>query len=75
MRAMLPVGLCCILMVAYAPVAAEESTHWAFQPIQNIALPTPPDPDGWIRDRIDAFVLQRLQEEGIQPSPVSDRER
>ncbi|MDP6763610.1 MAG: DUF1553 domain-containing protein [Planctomycetota bacterium] len=51
---------------------AEYTPHWAFA----APAPTPPPrvarPD-WIRNPIDAFVLARLEAEGLDPAPVADR--
>ncbi len=45
--------------------------HWAFQPPVR---PTPPaDSTGWSQNAIDQFVIARLQQEGLQPSPEADR--
>ena len=46
--------------------------HWAFVP------PVRPDPPPvqrkeWVRNPIDAFVLARLEAEGLQPAPEADR--
>lgn len=43
---------------------------WSLQPLQNVA---PPALDlDWSRNEIDAFVLQKLRAEGLQPSPEAD---
>src|SRR5204863_1767572 len=46
--------------------------HGPFQ-----AVPRPPVPvvrtTGWVRNAIDHFVLARLEEEGLTPSPEADR--
>ena len=46
--------------------------HWAYQPIAD---PEPPavKQAGWGRNGIDAFVLARLESEGLAPSPEADR--
>ncbi|MEW5975465.1 MAG: PSD1 and planctomycete cytochrome C domain-containing protein [Acidobacteriota bacterium] len=48
------------------------STHWAFQPIQR-----PPEPPvknlSWVRNPIDRFVLARLEQKELAPSPEADR--
>jgi len=56
--------------VAEAP---EEITHWAWQPR---SVPEPPEvnSDAEVRNPIDQFVLARLSEEGLEPSPAADRE-
>ena len=48
-------------------------THWAWAPLQQPAVPEPADPNGWLANPVDAFVLDRLQLAGLQPSPPADR--
>ncbi len=46
--------------------------HWAFVPPER---PTPPrieHPD-WIRNPVDNFVAERLEREGLEPSPEADK--
>lgn len=57
------------------PEAAIEQVrepHWSFQPI---ASPRPPAPTNrrWVRNAIDAFILDRLERIGLEPSPEADR--
>ncbi len=52
------------------PIAA--SRHWAFQPIHAFPEPVVRHSD-WVRNPIDAFVLDRLEKEGLEPSPETDR--
>ncbi len=51
---------------------AEYQDHWAFVPPVRPALPSVKNP-GWCRNPIDAFILARLQAEGLSPSPDADR--
>jgi mono/diheme cytochrome c family protein len=51
---------------------ADTKNHWAFQPPVRPPLPTVSDPS-WVRTPIDAFVLARLDKEGLKPSPEADR--
>ena len=47
--------------------------HWAYlKPV----LPAVPSvhKTGWVRNPIDAFILARLEQEGLQPSPEASRE-
>ena len=46
--------------------------HWAYQPVKS---PVPPHVknSGWVRNTIDQFVLNRLEAEGIVPSPEAKR--
>ena len=46
--------------------------HWAFIPPIQPSVPVVKDA-GWVREPIDAFVLQRLENEGWKPSPEADR--
>jgi mono/diheme cytochrome c family protein len=48
------------------------ASHWSFQPIKPHTPPTVQN-TAWVRNSIDAFVLARLEAEGIQPSPEADR--
>ena len=46
--------------------------HWAYAPLRRPAAPVTRDP-GWVRNPIDAFVLQELAARGIHPSPPADQ--
>ena len=43
-------------------------SHWAFQPLRRSAVPEVTN-HAWVRSPIDAFILARLQREGIDPAP------
>jgi Protein of unknown function (DUF1553)/Protein of unknown function (DUF1549)/Planctomycete cytochrome C len=45
--------------------------HWAYQPIRKPALPVVKNKD-WVQSPIDAFILARLEEKGLTPSPAAD---
>ena len=52
---------------------AQKPRHWAYGP--PVRPPTPPVRDAdWVRSPIDAFVLARLEAEGLAPSAEADRE-
>jgi hypothetical protein len=51
---------------------AEWGRHWAFAPPVRPAIPNRKNP---AVNPIDAFVLARLEREGLPPSPEADRER
>src|SRR5262249_30029350 len=51
---------------------AEYTSHWAFSKPTNRQPPTTKN-QAWSRNGIDAFVLDRLEHEGLQPSPEADR--
>lgn len=46
--------------------------HWSFIPPSKAPLPQVND-EAWVRNEIDRFVLARLEQEGLQPSPEADR--
>ncbi|HWL07527.1 MAG TPA: PSD1 and planctomycete cytochrome C domain-containing protein [Planctomicrobium sp.] len=50
----------------------EWSTHWAFQPISKPILPAISATD-WTRTPVDQFVLAKLAESELKPSPEADR--
>ncbi|MGH7199568.1 MAG: DUF1549 domain-containing protein, partial [Planctomycetaceae bacterium] len=66
---------------------ADWETHWAFVPPQRPEVPSEPGravpvrgdspangrPRLWIRTPIDAFIRDRLQREGLSPSPEADK--
>ena len=54
---------------------AEYQKHWAFIPPVKAAVPEVPDTSPVAPEPIDAFVLQRLREEHLQPAPEATRER
>lgn len=45
---------------------------WAFRPVQNVA-PSPVRDNTWGTSPIDAFLLARMEAEGLQPSPPAER--
>lgn len=49
----------------------EDGGHWAYRPLQS---PTPPQVrrGAWLRNPIDAFVLERLEREGLEPQREAD---
>lgn len=51
---------------------ARGADHWSFEPV---ARPAPPVVPGrsWARNPIDSFVLARLAEAGLPPSPEADK--
>jgi hypothetical protein len=53
---------------------AKYQKHWSFEPIRRPAAPAIRDPQSAIRNPIDAFILARLQKEGLKPTAEADRE-
>ncbi len=48
------------------------STHWAFTPPRRPAVPAVKN-SSWVANPIDAFILARLETEGLKPSAEADR--
>lgn len=58
---------------AEGPVAnSVPNDHWAFRPIARHQAPKVKRTD-WVRSPIDSFILARLEERGLTPSPPADR--
>ena len=50
----------------------DKRDHWSLRPISHY---TPPRPKmtGWVRDGLDAFILNRLEQENLAPSPEAEK--
>jgi len=48
--------------------------HWSLIPPERPPLPRP-SLEGWARNGIDLFILERLEKEGLRPSPEANRAR
>jgi hypothetical protein len=55
-----------------APAKPDGAVHWAFVAPVRPALPAVRN-DAWARGPIDRFVMARLEQEGLAPSPEADR--
>jgi hypothetical protein len=49
-------------------------THWAFMTPQKNPLPKVSDKD-WVKNEIDYFILQKLDEKNLSPNEEADKER
>lgn len=55
------------------PVSPEQGRDfWSFQPLQKVSPPSVGSSD-WPQNNIDRFVLSRLQQDGLQPSPPASK--
>src|SRR3954462_11721683 len=58
---------------------AKYETHWAFMPPQKASLPKVSNKDpigiGWVRNEIDYFILQKLDEKNLSPNEEADKQR
>lgn len=50
---------------------SDPASHWAFQPITRPSVPL--TGGDWVRNPIDAFLLQRQQQLGLTPQPEAPR--
>ena len=63
------------LLKRWISTGAEYQPHWAFIPVPKVVtVPAPRDP-AWIRNPIDAFVLDRLRQVQIDPATEVSREK
>ena len=73
-RATQLIRLTLVLMatIGTTQLRADETNHWAFQPITN---PIPPSVDhrDWAQNDLDLFVLDSLQKQNLLPSPKASR--
>ena len=61
------------VLIKWIENGAEYEPHWAFiRPVKE-KIPEVKN-DGWVKNPIDAFVLQRLEKEKLQPSPQANKE-
>ena len=58
------------LLKRWIDQGAKWGTHWAFQPPHRPELPAVKQAD-WARNGIDRFVLAKLEQQGLQPSPIA----
>ncbi len=60
------------LRLAPAPVNRSGADWWAYRPVVRPQLPKV-NHAGWVRTPIDAFILARLEANGLTPAPEVDR--
>jgi len=53
-------------------ITPEQRAFWSFQPVRKPALPTVQQAD-WVRNPVDAFVLAKLEKEGLHPVRQADK--
>ncbi len=59
---------------AFGGLPATPAEHWSFRPVTRPLPPATSNRD-WPRNDLDRFILARLEKEGLQPSPETDRVR
>jgi mono/diheme cytochrome c family protein len=53
-------------------ITDKDRAHWAFQPVRRAAAPNVKD-EAWVRNPIDAFILARLDAQGLRPNPPAEK--
>ncbi|HZL87066.1 MAG TPA: PSD1 and planctomycete cytochrome C domain-containing protein [Pirellulaceae bacterium] len=53
-------------------LAKRKAEHWCWQPLQ-VANPPQVQNDDWIKQPLDRFILAKLEEKGLAPSPPADK--
>ncbi len=54
---------------------AEYQPHWSFIPLPAVVAVPPVKDAAWARGDMDRFILARLEQEGLKPSPEAAKER
>ncbi len=60
--------------IADQTTAVEKSDHWSLQPVAR-AVPPEYSNNRWVHNPIDAFILRKLNQNGLSPSPEADRRK
>ncbi|MBI4661948.1 MAG: DUF1553 domain-containing protein [Verrucomicrobia bacterium] len=59
---------------SFVNAASSQPDWWSLKPLRKPAVPQIREQDaGWIRNPIDAFILVKLREQGLEPSRETDR--
>ncbi len=71
MRRTLVLALLAVAVLRTAEYSDRERAYWAFQPRADV--PIPATRSSWVRNPVDAFILQQLEIRGLHPAPQADR--
>jgi hypothetical protein len=73
MLALRPVLAIAALLAFAVPSRADEKVWWSLRPIEKPTLPTMSADDAkWVRNPVDAFIIAKLRDKGLAPSPEAD---
>ena len=53
------------------PATVHLPSHWSFRPVRKPPVPSVRNRQ-WVRTPVDAFILSRLEQKGIQPAAAAD---
>jgi hypothetical protein len=68
-----PLPATAVAAIATATAASGAAVRpWAYTPVKAPAIPAVKT-KGWVRTPVDAFVLAKLEDKGLKPSPEADR--
>jgi cytochrome c553 len=56
----------------WPPGVSVTAELWSLRPVERPAVPAVKGSE-WIKTPVDAFILQRLEDEGLRPAPPADR--
>ncbi len=66
-----------LTLICWTPAGAADTPaeHWSLQPRSRPAVPRFQEPAAqqWLRNAVDAFILERLHKVGLQPASEADR--
>ena len=66
MKLLTPILTAFFLSCVISQAQKSDKSYWAYQPVQKV--PVPAIEDDFVRNPIDAFVLEGLREKGIEPN-------
>jgi hypothetical protein len=61
------------LIARWIEQGAHYQQHWSYTPLERPAVPQLGELKSLVANPIDAFVVDRLAQQGLRPSPVADR--
>ncbi|MCA9117090.1 MAG: DUF1553 domain-containing protein [Planctomycetaceae bacterium] len=62
------------LLRQWVAAGAKYEAHWAFQPVGQVKVPAVKN-EAWVQTPIDRFILHRLEQEQVTPSPRAGKTR
>jgi mono/diheme cytochrome c family protein len=58
--------------VAAKTYGQADRDHWSFKPVKKPVVPEVTEKD-WVKTPVDAFIVAKLEENGMKPSPMADK--
>ncbi len=52
--------------------AKTDRDHWSFKPVKKSPVPEVKEKD-WVATPVDSFIVAKLEENGMKPSPIADK--